>query len=197
MKTTFKFLTLALITITFYCCDSSKKINFKFAKSPSILACDFDNSTLYKEAIYSFEDDIVNAYDSINKTASRAYPGFINAAMRGTIKIEDIASPHSLKIAQNLKNETNLWSISNNKASLNYSHPLVDCMVNNIKTNSVKQTMNALLATNSMRPKIILAPIATTARSLQGDGSLKAYVAFDFFYSKLLNTKLEDLKTQE
>jgi len=45
-----------------------------------------------------------------------------------------------------------------------------------------------------MSPKIILPLLSSSARVIQTDGSLKAYVAFDLFYSKLLNTKLEDLK---
>jgi len=193
MKTTFKFLTLILF-ITFSSCDNSKKIEYKYAESPKVLACDFPNSNLYNEAIYSFENDITNTYDIKNKSVPRSYTSLITALMRGNFKIEDVASAHTLKIAQQLKNETDLWTTENGKSSMNYSHPIVDCMVNNIKNSDTQKTMNALLSTNSMRPKIILPILSANARTMQNDGSLKSYLAFDFFYSQLLDTKLEALK---
>lgn len=192
-KTIFKLFTL-LFFVTISSCDSPKKMDYKFADSPKVLTCDFANSDLYNEAVHSFENDILNTYDMKFKNGAKSYSSFINFSMRNSIKIEDIASEHSLKIAQALKTESDLWSTTDGKSSLNYSHPLVDCMVNNIKTSDIKRTMNALLSTNSMRPKLILAPLSSSSRAMQADGSLKAYVAFDFFYSKLLNTKLEDLK---
>lgn len=192
-QTTFKLFTLLLL-VTVSSCDQAKKLDYKFAESPKVLACDFPNIDLYNEAIYSFENDLINTYDMRYKSGPKAYSSFINVYMRGGLKVEDIASEHSLKIAQLLKEENDLWATNNGETTLNYSHPLTDCMINNIKTTSLKQTINALLSTNSMRPNLILAPLSSSARVMQGDGSLKAYVAFDFFYAKLLDSKLEDLK---
>lgn len=192
-QTTFTLFTL-FILFTFSNCNNAKKIEYKFAESPKVLACDFPNGDLYNEAIHSFENDIINTYDMKSRSAAKSYSSFVNFSMRGNLKANDIASEHSLKIAHLLKEESDLWSNVDGKKSLNYSHPLVDCMVNNMKTKDLKLTINALLSTNSMRPNLILAPLSSSARVMQADGSLKGYVAFDFFFSKLLDTKLEELK---
>ncbi|WAC03279.1 hypothetical protein N7U66_06860 [Lacinutrix neustonica] len=193
MKNPFKLFTF-LFLVTVSSCDTTGKIDYKFAESPEIIACDLPNNALYNEAIHSFENDLLNTYDNKSKSGQKAYFSFINFTMRGGLKVEDIASAHSLKIAHLLKEDNTLWTTINGKTSLNYSHPLIDCLTKNIKTNSLKQTINALLTTNSMRPNLVLAPLSNSTKGIQGDGSLKGYVAFDFFYSKLLDSKLEDLK---
>ncbi|WP_034059630.1 hypothetical protein [Lacinutrix jangbogonensis] len=193
MKTIFKLLALVIL-VTFSSCDNSKKIEYKYAESPKLLACDYPNGDLLKEAVYSFENDITNAYDEKYKNVTKGYSSFINYRVRGNVNIKDIASEHSLKIAKALKEDTSLWVTTNGKTSLNNSHPLIDCIANNIKDKDIKATYNALLATNSLKPKLILPLLSSSAKVMQADGNLKSYVAFELFYSQLLNVKLEDLK---
>lgn len=192
-KTTFNLLAL-LIIVTFSSCDNSKKIDYKYAENPNPLACDFSSGDLYKEAVFAFENDIINTYDPKFKNVSKAYSSFINFRLRGNMKVKDVASEHSLKIAKALKEETSLWTNDNGLMLINKAHPLVDCIANNIKDKDIKTTYNALLATNSLNPKLILPLLSNSARYIQADGSLKSYVAFEFFYSQLLDLELKDLK---
>lgn len=194
MKTkTFKLLAL-LILVTLYNCNNAASIDYKFSENAKALACEFPNSALLEEAIHSFENDILNHYDAKNKKASKAYASFINFNNRSNFNVKEVASAHSLKIAHAIKGEINLWANTNGTITLDRSGSMVNCISKNIKDPAIKTTFNALLATNSLRPKVILPPLASVARKMEQDGSLKAFLAFEFFYSKLLDVKLEDLK---
>ncbi|AEH01731.1 hypothetical protein [Lacinutrix sp. 5H-3-7-4] len=198
MKTISKLLILAIL-VNFSSCDNSKnQIEYKFASSPKVLACEMSNSELYNEAIHSFENDIVAFYDkNATNNKFKTYSGFINNLNNGRIRFDVIASKHSLDIAKQLQKESNLWSTKNATTTLNYSHPIVDCISNNIKTQYIKETFNALLTTNSMRKNLILPPLQGITRSIQTDGSLIAFLAFEYYYPNIWNLNPENVKKLE
>lgn len=196
MKTTIKLLSLAIL-VTFSSCDNSKKIDYKYAEKPKLLACDFSIGDLLKEAVYAFENDIINTYDIKTKNITKAYTSFINFRSRNNLNVKDIASIHSLEIAKALKENSSLWTINDGVTTLNKSHTFIDCIANNIKDKDVKTTYNALLTTNSLKSNLILPLLSSSSRSIQTDGSLKSYVALEFFYSQLLDVKLEELKNPQ
>lgn len=199
MKTKlFKLFVVASI-ITFTSCKKEEGIiiDYKYADQPKVLACEFTQAQLYNEAIHSFENDIRKKYDKKSESAARAYSPFLSEALNGRLKIEDVASEHSLAIAKALKKDASLWRIEGNNTTLNYSNPLVDCIANNIKDQGLKTTFNALLSTNSMRPNLILTPLRGYARQIKSDGSIAAFIAFEFYYSKLLNMEPSQLKKPE
>lgn len=196
MKTQiFKLLVIVLL-ITSYSCKTEPSIDYKFENNAKVLNCEFENSKLYNEAVHSFENDIIAFYDKEGKNRAKAYNGFLNNTLRNGLKIEQIASKHSLSIALALKKETKLWNTSTKETTLNYSHPLVDCIANNIKTQQLKQTFNSLLATNSMRKNVILPSLQGYSRSIPTDGSLISFLAFEYYYPLVSNLKAENLKTQ-
>ncbi|OIQ23025.1 hypothetical protein [Lacinutrix sp. MedPE-SW] len=198
MKTISKLLILAIL-VSFSSCDNSKnQIEYKFASSPKVLACEISNGELYNEAIHSFENDILAFYDKNAKSNKfKAYSGFINNLNNGRIQFDLIPSKHSVELAHALKQESKLWSTKNKTTTLNYSHPIVDCIANNIKTQYIKETFNALLATNSMRKNLILPPLQGASRSIQTDGSLIAFLAFEYYYPNIWNLDPETIKTLE
>ena len=193
MKTTFKRLALVLL-VTFSSCDNAKKMEYKYAESPKLLACDFPNGDLLKEAVYSFENDLSTIYRFPKTNLAKSYSTFILQRQRGKLNAKEIASEHSLNLAKALKKEAHLWSTVNTTPTLNSSDPLMDCIVNNIINDDIKRTYNALLSTNSLNPKLVLPLLNGTSRFVKSDGSLRTYVALELFYSQLLDTKLEELK---
>jgi hypothetical protein len=194
MRTTCKLLAL-LILMTFSNCDSSKKMDYKYADNQNPLACDFPDGDLYKEAIYAFENDLINAYNPQKTNIAKTYTTFLSLSSRSNFKVEDIASEHSLNIAKLLKEDTSLWTTTNGVVWLNKSHPLVDCIANNLKDRDIKTTFNALLATNSLKPSLFIPLLSNNnSRFIREDGSLKSYLALELFYTKLLDVELEQLK---
>ncbi len=196
MQTRFFKLFAITLLITFVSCKKETSLEYKYADSPKVLACDFPKGQLYNEAVYSFEKDIANLYDKKGQSVSKAYSQFVANALNGRVKIEDLASEHSFNIAMALKEDTAIWNMGGKDVTLNYSAPFTDCIANNIKMSGFKTTFNSLLATNSMRPLLILTPLRTNARQIQGDGSLKTFIAFEYYYAKLMNMDPTLLKKQ-
>ena len=92
MKTTFFKLFAITTLITFVSCKKEATLEYKYADQPKVLACDFPKGDLYKEAVFSFEQDIINMFNSTGKkyTPSRSYITFITNALNGKVKVENI-----------------------------------------------------------------------------------------------------------
>ncbi|TYB70520.1 hypothetical protein ES676_13395 [Bizionia saleffrena] len=193
MKITFIKSVVLLILFSLSGCQKEERIVYKYTEQPDLIICDVKNEDLYNEAIHSFENDIFAFYDAIDQSPLKGYTQFTALALNGRLKVEDIASEHSLKLAKALKNDNQLWQTTAGIRTLNYSSLLMDCLVNKIKNDDLKTTFNALLSTNSMRRNTILTPIRNNARQLLTDKSLKAFVAFEYYYAVLMDKKSAQL----
>ncbi|MDO5976719.1 hypothetical protein Q4Q40_21165 [Flavivirga jejuensis] len=201
MNLNFNLITL-LLTLTLLNCKKENTFSeYQYADSPVVLTCNDFNSKLYHEALYTFENDILNFYSKTNKNTSQiqAYNQFVRAAVYRRIKYEDIVSAHTLKVFEALKNENTLWDANNTKSHLNYNSVIIDCITNNIEDTALKTTFNALVSTNSMSPKLFGAPLLNKYRTAIKDKYLATYIALDLFYAKLFDvdfTKVNLNKTE-
>lgn len=189
MKSNIYFFAFLLIITLYGCKKGTTFTDFQYTEKPETITCQGLDSKLYKEALYAFEDDIVAFYgkDKPNTTLTQAYYQFLRDANAKRVSYLDIASEHTLKIFEALKNETDLWDAENPNSHLNYNGPLMQCVTTNIHEESLKTTLNALISTNSMSPKLYGAPLMSSYRSILGDKYLATYVAFDLFYANLFN----------
>lgn len=186
--------SLVLITVLFLSgCAKEERIVYKYTEQPDFVICDLKNEDLYNEAIHSFENDIFTYYDTISQSPLKGYTQFTAFALNGRLKVEDIASEHSLKLAKLLKKDNQLWQTTSGITTLNYSSLLMDCIVDNIINDDLKTTFNALLSTNSMRRNTVLTPIRNNARQLLTDRGLKTFVAFEYYYAVLMDIELSQL----
>ncbi len=179
-----------LLVITFFSCKNGTTFtDYKYAENPETINCQDLDSKLYKEALYAFEADIVTFYgkDKPNTTLTQAYYQFLRDTNAKRANYIEIASEHTLKIFEALKNETDLWDAENPNSHLNYKGSLMNCVTNNIHDESLKTTLNALISTNSMSPKLFGAPLMSGYRGILSDKYLATYVAFDLFYAHLFN----------
>lgn len=195
---------LKLTTIVFslvILCVSCKKENtlseYKFSDKPQAINCNDSNSKLVNEALYSFEEDILTYYSKgkPNTSLIQSYNQFIRNAVYGRIKYDDIASEHSKKVFEALKQDNSLWNAKTPNSYLNYNGNLVTCIANNIQDKNLKTTFNALISTNSMSPKLFGTPLTANYRSAIKDKYLAAYIAFDLFYAKLFNIDLSKINS--
>jgi len=198
MKTKFHLIALILT----FCLSSCKKdtafTDFKFSDKPATLACENINIKLYNEAIYSFENDILNFYaKNDKKSLLSSYSQFISRSLYNQANLKSIASEHTLKVFEALKNDTELWDLNNAKSHLNYNGPLMTCISNNIADDNFKTTLNALLSTNSMTPKLFGTPLATNYSLILRDKYLASYVAFDLFYAKLFDVDFSEKEQKQ
>ena len=145
-------ITCLLFFTAFSCKNESAFSDFKYADKPMAFVCEGANSKLLNEALYSFEDDIINHYKKGNQNyrLEQAYSQIIRNSVFGRLKLEDIVSKHTVKVFEALKNEANLWDANNSKSYLNYNSTAVNCISNNIKDKALKDTFDALITTNSI-----------------------------------------------
>ncbi|APY10499.1 hypothetical protein BWZ22_04260 [Seonamhaeicola sp. S2-3] len=193
MKTTVKIIAFTLTLILFNCKKQNSNFNYKYSDKPTTVACEISNENLYKEALYAFEDDILNFYGK-NKRATNstptltyAYNQFIRTVVYSHVPYESVVSKHTLDVFKALKDDNTLWDAENTKSHLNYNSPLIKCISKNIKDNNLKETFNSLLSVNDLDPKLFGAPLTTKYRNALNDKYLATYIAFDFYYSKLFD----------
>lgn len=183
-------LTTLLIVLTFFTCKNNNTLsNFKYTNKPDVLTCNTVNYKLYQEALYSFEDDIFKFYGKGNPNASliQAYSQFITNSLNGRIKFSEIISKHSFQVFNALKEEDDLWDANNPKTYLNYKSNIMICISQNIKDDGLKTTLNSLISTNFMSPKLFGQPLMGKFNTTLSDKYLATYVALDLFYAKLFD----------
>lgn len=200
MKT--RFFKLFIITLTFgliSCKNENALSEYKYTDKGLVFNCENLNAKLYSEALFAFENDILNHYGKNipNATLLQAYSQFIRYAVYSRVKYEDIVSPHTLKVFEALKNENDLWDANNPNSHLNYNSSLVKCIAVNMQNPDLKTTFNALLSTHTMAPKPFGAPLSSNFRLALQDKYLAAYVAFDLFYAKLFDADLSPVNTKK
>lgn len=185
-------ITLSTFLLFFAILGCKQEVTFseyKYADKPAVFTCENSNSKLLNEALYSFEDDILNHYKKgkPNYRIDQAYSQVIRNSVFGRLRIEDLVSKHTVAIFEALKKEEGLWSANNGKNHLNYSSVVANCISNNIKDTALKTTYNALVSTNSMSPKLFGAPLVNKYRNTLNDKNLALYVALDLYYANMFN----------
>lgn len=196
MKSILKLTTVTLVLILFNCKNETVQIEYQYTDKPLSLSCINLDAKLYLEALYSFEDDILNFYGknrrNTNATPSltMAYNQFVRNAISRRVPYQSVVSAHTIRVFEALKQDKTLWDSENTKSHLNYSSPLIDCIANNINDDNLKTTFNALLSINDLSPKLFGAPLTSKYRNALNDKYLASYIAFDLYYSKLFDIDL-------
>ena len=197
MKTT-KISTIVFALILIGCKSEPEAFsNFKYTDKGVVLNCETLDTKLYNEALFAFENDMIEFYSKGQSNITRSYSFFVRDAVNGRAKYAEILSPHTVEVFEALKRETNLWNLNDANSNLNYDSPLFKCIVDNIQSNDLKTTLNALLTTNSMSPKLFGPPLQSQYSQAIRDKYLSAYMAFDLFYAKLFDVDLSQVKAKE
>ncbi len=196
MKTPFFKLLVITLTIALLSCKKENTFtDYKYADKPATINCEGVNSKLYKEALYTFEDDILNYYKKAKPNTSlvQSYSQLIRNAVYGRIKLEEIISAHTVAVFEALKKEDRLWDAHSSTSHLNYNSIVIDCISKNIQDKSLNTTFNALVSTNSMSPKLFGAPLMSKFTRTSNDKYLATYIALDLYYAKLFDVDLSKI----
>ncbi|WP_397363217.1 hypothetical protein [Olleya sp. R77988] len=176
----FKIALVFVIALNFSCKPNEAKLpDFKYADQPDAVTCKSGYDDLIKEALYAFENDIVNKYDQKSKNKLRAYRAYINNIISNRTELEKTVTPHTKAIFDALKTKTDLWDGD----QLNYNSAVIKCITENMKDVPLKQTLNALISTNSMSSELFAAPLRSST-SYSRDTNLATFIALDLYYSK-------------
>lgn len=199
MKPILKLFSLFMIW-TLLGCGETTLSEYKFSDREQVLTCEGMDSKLLNEALYAFEDDIKTFYRSKYNPEGKlglVYSEFLSRSIQGTVPFQDLVTPHTLKVFNVLKTKKELWDIENKVSKLNYYSPIFGCIASNIKDNGLKTTLNALVSTHSMNPKLFNDPLIGKYPIVETDKYLGAYVAFDLFYAKLFDIDPTKVKERE
>ncbi len=181
-----KIVFLILVTASIISCNQKAEFDFKFADKEQVISCSETNNALLNEALYSFERDLVMRYDSLDQRQINAYGAFMYRGMDGSAKYEEIIRPNTRPIAEALIAE-NILIENKTPSHLNYEHPDVQCIISNIKDQDLKTTINALIETKSMNPKLFNSRMRNFGRNSGKDRYLALFVALDGYYQQILN----------
>ncbi|GAL67471.1 hypothetical protein [Jejuia pallidilutea] len=200
MNLKFKLFAFLLVFTLFSCKKEAEEKTldeYKYTEKGIVLNCDKFDLKLLNEALFSFENDILEAYGKNGQTGApnltRAYSQFIRNAMYGRMNYADIVSPHTAKVFEVLKSKQELWDLNNANTKLNYNSSVMACIANNMIDRSLKTTLNALLETNSMSPKLFGPALQSNYGAAIRDKYLSAYVALEFYYGKLFDVDLSQV----
>lgn len=186
MKVTYYILVALCITS----CSMRPSLEYQFSDQEQPIACDASYSPLLNEALHSFEADILKHNPAELKTQVAAYGQFMFKGMAGTAAYKDIASTHSLAIRDQLIAE-NILLTNGTKSNLNYEHPAVTCLIDNVEDADLKRTLNALLQTNSMDPAMFNSRLRNFGRQAAKNRYQSAYIALDSYYQNLVGLSLD------
>lgn len=189
-----KIVFLILTTVILTSCEQKAKFDFKFADQEQVISCSEDYNSLLNEALYSFENDLYTKYDSINKSKTKAYGAFIYRGMDGSAKYDEIMTENTHPLVQKLIAE-NILIKDKAPSHLNYEHPAVQCVVNNIKDEELKNTIQALIDTKTMNPKLFNSRFRNFGRNADKDRYLALFIGLDGYYQQILNIMPQELPT--
>ena len=204
MNTKFKLIFFAIGFVLTSCKNENQAetvtlSEYKFSEKGMPVDCDGIDSQLLNEAIFSFEDDIYTFFmsRSPNPNLALTYAQFISTTNNDRVNYAEILTPHTVEIFEVLKTNAELWNINNSANNLNYNSDFFNCVSNNIRDNNLKTTLQSLLKTGSMSPKLFIAPLSARYSQALNDKYLAAYIAFDLFYAKLFDVDLTQVKERE
>ena len=69
----------------------------------------------------------------------------------------------------------------------------MECISSNLENDALKTTLNALLSTNTMSPKLFGVPLTTKYSSAMNDKYLALYIALDLFYAKMFDVDFSNV----
>lgn len=174
-------IALALLGVS---CKSKPTFNYQHAEKEQVLMCTGIDQQLLNEALYTFEDDLLHGYGGEENQLVPSYGRFLYTGFSGTAQLEQFASPHAIKIKEALVAE-GIITEGGVKSNLNYEHPAVQCIIDKIEDKELAQTINALIDTQTMDPKLFNSRMRNFGRKAPGNRYEAVYVALDTYYQQL------------
>lgn len=179
-----------LLSVAIVSCKKTKvQLVVHHADKQQPIDCAGDKSALLNEALHQFEEDISRVYDPESNLAYTAYQRFLYVGFSGTADYSRIVSQHALDIRKILVLE-GVINDGGEKSNLNYKHPFVQCILDNIQDKDLVQTIRALLKTETMDPKLFNSRMQTYANKTNTDRYAALYIALDSYYQQLTMSEL-------
>jgi len=189
MKKVYTLVVAITLVLGVVSCEQPSSLQYEHADKEQVIHCEYNNDALLNEALYQFEQDILNAYDPESKILNTGYARFLYVGFSGTAEYERLATPHTLAIRKELVKE-GIIKNGGLKSNLLYTSDAVSCIVHNIEDAELSNTIEALVASNTMDPKLFNSRMRNFGREASKDRYTALYVALDTYYQQLTMTEL-------
>lgn len=183
-----KYSIIIIVALTFLSCK--EPIEYQFTDSPETIKCNGLDYDLAHEAYYSFRQDIAIyvkdlhiGYNTLDYRESLGY--YIYRGALGNFDYNEIVTPHTKKLLSLLKENNDLWDTTSDKTNLNYHSEFITCLVQNIKNEEVKQTIQSLIETNTMNSALFAENYRLHVFDCYTDNHFGMLLAFDTYYQHL------------
>ncbi|MGB0896209.1 MAG: hypothetical protein ACPGU9_08840 [Flavobacteriaceae bacterium] len=191
-----KIILATVVSISILSCKQEPTFDYKYADQSPAITCENNDTTLFNEAYYAFENAIVTQAKNNNRrpnfkiTTDYALRSFIYRA-RGNMRITDFITQEAFDVFNVLKNK-DIWD----GIQLKNNAEITKCIGDNISNSNIKESFNTLLSVESLHPNLVASAIIDnkTVRDQYKDKVLMTYVALDMYYSKFFNTDLSNIE---
>ncbi|MBT8286996.1 MAG: hypothetical protein HKN00_11595 [Flavobacteriaceae bacterium] len=177
------FIIFVILTVT--SCKQVKKPDFKFQDQPDLFSCSSVDMELTKEAVYVFEDYISEHYAFLSHQPAEGYHNYLKLLLDDRSPAGEFFSDYLIEFKDYLKSQDELWIVSNGQLRLNNDHELVTCIINNIQNEELKNTIDALVRSNTASNELLGPILFRNKESMISDRALATYVVFETFFPKL------------
>lgn len=186
------FLILTLLVLATSC---KEPLQYKYQDQIKVVTCEGADSDLMHEAYYSFLDDLYEHFKKyeVNPEFMNTFYSLAQYIFKGALGELDylkIASPHTIEVIKELKEVQGLWNLDSENSNLNYHNEFVNCLIERIDNNEIKQTIISLRETNSLSPMILAEIYRINIKDTQIDKDFEMFLAFDTFYQFLMEVDL-------
>ena len=166
-------------------CKNESKIEYKYTDEEDLFICASADMELIKEALYVFEDYISMNYAFLSKQTPEGYHNFIKLLYDDRSPAKEFFSPYLIEFTEHIKNQNDLWIEIDGQLKLNYDHEVVTCIVNNIKDEQLRNTIDVLITSKTVKPQVLGPIMMRYKQMMQEDRALASYLALETFYPKL------------
>ena len=181
--------------ILFIGCNNEAKLQYKYTDHDDLFTCSSLNMELVKEGLYAFEDYLIEYYSFKGpKNIESGLMNYWRTAITKRLPAIEKINPHIIKVRDALKKEENLWVTKNNFTKLNYNHPIIQCINEEIKDPDIKKLFDFLVESKTFKTKVFLASMTMNDKRVKGDKAFETYLMLDTFYARILNVNFNDLE---
>ena len=178
---------LFAIVISFLSCKES--IEYQFTESPETIRCEGLDYDLAHEAYYSFREDLANYTKKTKVSVDRmdyqySLASFIFNGASGDADYSAIASDHTLRILDLLKQEKQIW-VNTDTGELNYNSEFLTCLIDNIQNEEIKTSLTSLKQVNGIHKYSLAETYRMKVMHAEKDNYLAMFFAFETYYKYL------------
>ncbi len=195
------FFTAVLMIVVLASCKPD--ITYKYADKLQPVACTELDRDLMHEAMYSFEQDIAahynfRGYDPASPMyIHNGYSNYVWGGVTNSAPFLDIYSEHSKTVLKALLSIDDLFLKDGELYKLNYKHPYVVCLINNIQDDDLRVSINELLAAGSFSTDLMASPFRKKAVQNAKDKNLAMFMGLATYYNNLLNRNVHNIPSNE